>query len=89
MNPAMRDRALDAARINRAAALQEAGCLRFDYFESVEEPGRLVFVEEWADQAALDAHFAATNFSEFMAAFLPCLDGEPEIRVFDAKVTGA
>jgi quinol monooxygenase YgiN len=39
---------------NRAAA--EEGCEQFELFVSADDPDRLVVLERWADQAALDAH---------------------------------
>ena len=35
---------------------QDAGCEQFEVFQSVSDPGKLVLLELWQDQAALDAH---------------------------------
>jgi quinol monooxygenase YgiN len=35
---------------------QDAGCEQFEVFQSVSDPGKLVLLELWKDQAALDAH---------------------------------
>jgi quinol monooxygenase YgiN len=35
---------------------QDAGCEQFEVFQSVSDPDRLVLLELWQDQAALDAH---------------------------------
>ena len=35
---------------------QDAGCEQFEVFQSVVEPDKLVLLELWQDQAALDAH---------------------------------
>ena len=35
---------------------QDAGCEQFEVFQSVSEPDKLVLLELWKDQAALDAH---------------------------------
>ena len=35
---------------------QDAGCEQFEVFQSVFNPGKLVLLELWSDQAALDAH---------------------------------
>ena len=34
---------------------QDAGCEQFEVFQSVSDPDRLVLLELWKDQAALDA----------------------------------
>lgn len=39
------------------ATRREAGCLRFELFEGVQD-GCLYLLEEWRDPAALDDHYA-------------------------------
>lgn len=49
--------ALAQAYKTRCAEIaQEPGCEQFEVFQSVLDPDRLVLLERWADQAALDAH---------------------------------
>ena len=35
---------------------QDAGCEQFEVFQSVSDPEKLVLLELWKDQAALEAH---------------------------------
>ena len=35
---------------------QDAGCEQFEMFQRVSDPDKLVVLELWKDQAALDAH---------------------------------
>jgi hypothetical protein len=35
---------------------KEPGCEQFEIFQSAADPDRLVLIELWADQAALDVH---------------------------------
>jgi quinol monooxygenase YgiN len=35
---------------------QDQGCEQFEVFQSVSDPDKLVLLELWKDQAALDAH---------------------------------
>lgn len=46
----------EAYRERCAEVMEEPGCEQFEVFRSVVDPDRLVLVERWADQAALDAH---------------------------------
>ena len=39
-----------------AEVMKEPGCEQFEVFQSAVKPDRLVLLERWADQAALDAH---------------------------------
>jgi quinol monooxygenase YgiN len=36
--------------------MREPGCEQFEVFQSALDPDRLVLLERWEDQAALDAH---------------------------------
>ncbi len=36
--------------------MREPGCEQFEVFQSVLDPDRLVLLERWTDQAALDVH---------------------------------
>jgi quinol monooxygenase YgiN len=48
-----------------AASLTEPGCTRFDINRSIEDPRTFVLYEEWADQAALDAHYTTAHFQKY------------------------
>lgn len=39
-----------------AEVMKEHGCEQFEVFQSAVNPDRLVLLERWVDQAALDAH---------------------------------
>ena len=52
-------------RQGSAASRAEAGCSAFDVAQSLDDPNTLVLHEEWADQAALDAHFKTPHFEQF------------------------
>jgi len=43
-------------RARCAEIVREPGCEQFEIFQSAVDPDRLVLLERWADQAALDAH---------------------------------
>jgi quinol monooxygenase YgiN len=45
-----------AYKARGADAMTEPGCEQFEVFQSAVNPDRLVLLERWADQAALDAH---------------------------------
>lgn len=42
----------------------EAGCVRYEYFAATDEPTKLLLLEEWADQAALDSHQREEHMEE-------------------------
>lgn len=51
----------------RAATRREPGCLRFDFYQSIEEDGAFVLIEDFADQAAFDLHMAARYTKDYFA----------------------
>jgi quinol monooxygenase YgiN len=56
------------ARLVRHAATSvevEPGCARFDVFQERENPCLFLLIEEYADQAALDAHRASPHYLAF------------------------
>jgi quinol monooxygenase YgiN len=61
---ALREACLEHTRRSRA----EPGCVRHNAYVDAEDPLRLFFYEEWADRAALDAHFKVPDSNAFMRA---------------------
>ena len=51
-----------------AASRREAGNLRYDLHQAAGSPEKLVFIEHWASQAALDAHNASAHVQNFVKA---------------------
>ena len=60
----------------------DAGCLRYELFQDVKEPGTLTFIEEWGNQAALDAHKAAGHFKEIFPRLAELCEKPGEINVY-------
>lgn len=77
-----------ASQANKELALAEDGCEKFDYYLSVEDPFKFVFVEEWTTRESLEAHFQTAHFAAFVSASEECLTAPPEIRIFEATLTG-
>lgn len=62
------------------ASREEAGCLGYRVFQDTEDPLAFVFVEEWADQEALEAHFRTPHIATFMSAFPATLAEPPDVQ---------
>jgi quinol monooxygenase YgiN len=60
---------------------EEAGCSGYRVYADLEQDEHYVFVEEWADDAALQRHFAQPHTGSFMGE-LPGLLGGPADAVF-------
>ena len=42
-----------------AAIRAEAGNLRYEYYQSFDDPETILLIDSWEDQAAIDAHHAS------------------------------
>ena len=45
-----------------------AGCMDQNLFEDVNEPNRFIWIENWHDSKALDAHMKTEQFSSLLGA---------------------
>jgi quinol monooxygenase YgiN len=62
----------------------EPGCISHAVHIDCENPLRLVFIEQWADGAALSAHFAVTGSRDFVRALQPLAAAAATIELYDA-----
>src|ERR1700742_4289559 len=62
----------------------EPGCLSHAVHIDCENPLRLVFLEQWADRAALGTHFAVPASRDFVRALKSLAAGASAIEIFDA-----
>ena len=47
-----------------AAIRAEAGNLRYEYYLSFDDPEMVLLIDQWRDQAAIDAHHASPMMAE-------------------------
>ena len=65
-----------------AASLEEAGCLAYELFQRPDAPHLFQTVEQWTDQAAVDAHMKTAHVGAAIAAAGPMFTAPPEILAF-------
>jgi quinol monooxygenase YgiN len=63
---------------------EEPGCISHAVQVDCENPLRLVFFEQWADRAALQAHFAVPASRQFVRALQPLAAEATSIEIYDA-----
>lgn len=61
-----------------AQAAKEPGCEQFEAFQSLADPDKIVLLERWADQAALDVHARLNSTRPPLAPELRAGSGERE-----------
>jgi quinol monooxygenase YgiN len=75
-------RRLSLEHVRRSRA--EPGCISHGVHLDCENPLRLVFVERWADRAALLAHFSVPASREFVRALQSLVAEAPTIEIYEA-----
>jgi quinol monooxygenase YgiN len=60
VDPEQRDAFLAERHERMRTSRSEDGCLEYTFAADPLEPGRVILVERWESQAALDAHLAAS-----------------------------
>lgn len=78
------DEALSLSQEHVARSRAEPGCIAHAVHIDSENPRRLVFVEQWADQAALAQHFRVPASRAFAKALAGMADGTPSMSIFEA-----
>lgn len=73
---------LSLAHVRRSR--EEPGCVAHAVHVDCEEPLRLAFVEQWADRAALEAHFKMPASLEFVRALRDLADEPPRMMISEA-----
>jgi quinol monooxygenase YgiN len=64
---------------------QEPGCISHAVHVDCENPLRLVFFEQWADRAALAAHFAVSASGAFVRNLRALATGPTTLDLYDAN----
>ena len=62
----------------------EPGCLLHSVHRDVEDLLHLVFVENWVDRAALDAHFAVPESRSFVKALRGLAASATAMEIYEA-----
>ena len=66
---------------------KEPGNIAYDLHESVTDPAKMVFVEQWEIHEALAPHEASEHVKAFLRIVVKCLAAPPRIEIITpAKV---
>ncbi|HEX2812320.1 MAG TPA: putative quinol monooxygenase [Sphingopyxis sp.] len=85
LTPEHRERMIALGAEHSARSRAEPGCLAHHCHVDVENPDRLVFVEEWASVDAVRAHFAVPAARAFVADMRRLSSEPPAIRIYTAE----
>lgn len=85
IKPEARDTFLGAIGGLVEASNAEPGVISYECFESAKTPNSFIFVEEYQDQAALDAHMASPHFQGAAGGLAEMVSGPPELKVYETS----
>jgi len=77
--------ALALSKEHVARSRAEPGCLAHAVHQDTENPSRLVFVEQWANQEALWEHFKVPASRAFAKALALLAERPPSIAIYEAE----
>ncbi len=63
---------------------REKSCVSYQLLQNKADPTDFTFVEEWKNDAAIDAHFATLHVKEALAKVVSLVAKEPDIRRYEA-----
>ena len=82
LSPQHRERMIALGAAHSARSRSEPGCLAHNCHVDVENPGRLMFVEEWESVDAVRAHFALPASRAFVAEMRALSPAPPVMRIY-------
>ncbi len=88
VRPEHREEALALGIEHSRRSRSEPGCLAHNCHIDAEDPLRIVFLEEWADMAAVKTHFAVPASGDFVRRLNAMGDAPPVMRLFGAEAIG-
>ena len=81
VKPETRAELIAAAKTCIAATRKEAGNIAYDLHESVTDPTKMVFVEQWENAEALVPHRGAEHMKTFGRVAVKCFSAPPRIEI--------
>ena len=81
VKPESRAELIEAAKACIAETRKESGNIAYDMHESVTDPTKMVFVEQWENAEALEPHRKSDHMRAFGRVVVNCLVGPPKIEI--------
>jgi quinol monooxygenase YgiN len=63
------------------SCIKEPGNIAYDLHESVTDPAKMVFVEQWENAEALVPHRSAEHMKAFGRIAVQCMSAPPKIEI--------
>lgn len=89
LRPEHREQGFALGIEHSARSRAEPGCIAHNCHADAENPDRIVFVEEWADMAAVQTHFEVPESGEFVRQLRALALDPPSMRIYQADALPA
>jgi quinol monooxygenase YgiN len=76
-----REEVRELMRATQQQVRAEAGCISYDFAETLDDPGHFIVVQHWRDRAAFEQHYRSQAFAGYQAAIADQLVRTSELRV--------
>ena len=76
-----REEVVDLLHETQERVRLEPGCRAYAFAEVVADPGHYVVVQEWLDEAALEAHYGSAAYTSYQARVGAYLARPSEVRI--------
>jgi len=84
-----REAAIGAAVEMVRATRAEPGCLSYGFYAAIDDPNRILVLEEWESEEALARHFASEHMKTFSRILPEVLAGPPSIKRYTVASVGS
>jgi len=64
------------------ASRKEKGCLSYNLYEDIENPGVFIVIEEWENKEDIQRHNISKHFTEIIPRLAELREGKPEINQY-------
>jgi quinol monooxygenase YgiN len=81
VKPEMRAELIAAARDAIAATRQEEGSIAYDLHESMSDPNKLVFLEEWDSAERMPVHARSEHMRVFGRVAVKCFSAPVKVEI--------
>ena len=82
IDPAKRERTIEACNAMRAATIAEPGCIDYRFGFATDDPNVLMVAEHWEDEDALVPHMSSPHMADFGAAIGEIVGGPVDVTKF-------
>lgn len=80
VKPSYTDEFIKLARECTINTKKEVGCLAYKVFSSYDDKSKFTFIEEWANETAVEKHNQMPHFKSFIDAISGILNTPPSIK---------